>query len=332
MYRKINVKIFILGFSLFLGIINLNATDKYAGEIFRIGAGVKNYALGNLGLTNTESPAIVYWNSALLSQNKGKSFELMHAEEFSGLLTFDILSAKISNKIGFVFTRIAINDIPLTKKTDPNLDLSSNNRPKKYKSITNADYILYVGFVRNIGKYHLGITPKLAYRSLAEESGYGFGADLSTYFQPTNNWMLGFKLRDFFSTQILWANGKHEIVNPGMDFESKYQFKFPILKKISNLYFGTEIYAEGRDYASTVSLGDLSFDFHTGLEIKLSESIAILSGFDVEHFTAGLSLQIKKITINYAFEQNSELDNSHRISLGLMLENTPSSKKNSYNK
>ena len=37
--------------------ISLNA-EKYAGEIFRMGAGVRNFALGNTGLTDTQTNAI----------------------------------------------------------------------------------------------------------------------------------------------------------------------------------------------------------------------------------------------------------------------------------
>ncbi|MCK4312799.1 MAG: hypothetical protein KAW88_08710, partial [Candidatus Cloacimonetes bacterium] len=243
-----------LTFIIILIAINLGAT-KYAGEIFRMGAGVRNYALGGCGVADENSFALAYWNSALLSKVKNNKFELMHAEEYMGLLTYDTASAiwGKDNKFSVVITRIGIDDIPLTKLVNPEDSLSYSNRPYKYKSINNSDYVIYFGLARKIGKYNIGLTPKIAYRNLAEESGFGFGADISTFFELSKKMLFGIKVRDFFTTQILWGNGTHEIVNPGIDAELNYKFLFPIFQKNAQLFLGTEIYTEDRDTASKVS-------------------------------------------------------------------------------
>ena len=297
--------------------VNLSAT-KYAGEIFRMGAGVRNYALGGCGVSDEYSFALAYWNSALLSRINENKFELMHAEEYSGLLTYDMASAiwGIENKFSVVITRIGIDDIPLTKLEDPNDSLSYANRPYKYKSVNNSDIVIYFGLSRKIGKYVIGITPKFAYRSLAEESGYGFGADISTFLELNRNLFLGLKIRDFFTTQILWANGTHEIVNPGFDAELNYKFVFPVLKRNSRFFAGTEFYTESRDTASQFALGFLSIDYHLGCEINMHKAVDLYLGYDVKNFTGGLSINHRNWKINYSFEQNSELENSHRVSIG----------------
>ncbi|MDP8203711.1 MAG: hypothetical protein P9L95_04175, partial [Candidatus Tenebribacter mawsonii] len=96
--------------------LELSAT-KYAGEIFQIGAGVRNFALGNCGVTDVNSSSLAYWNSALLTLVNDNRFELMHAEEYSGLLSYDTAAAiwGETNKFSVVLTRIGIDDIPLTK-------------------------------------------------------------------------------------------------------------------------------------------------------------------------------------------------------------------------
>jgi hypothetical protein len=289
--------------------------DKYAGEIFRMGAGVRNYALGNLGATDTKTTAIAYWNSALLQENQQTSFEIMHAEEYSGLLTYDTIAGVIGNKknIAFVVTRIGIDDIPLTKWDEV------SQRPYQYKSVNNSDFIAYVGFRRNIGRFPLGFTPKIAYRTLAEKSGFGFGADISTFWQATEKIALAVKVRDFFSTQILWENGTHEIVNPSVDLEGNFHFQMPVLKKHAVFYFAADIYTEGRDYASTISFSPVSLDFHTGMELIWNENLDLLFGYDVEHFTTGLSLHLAQWNLSYAFKQHAALENSHRISIGYRL-------------
>ncbi|MCK4654746.1 MAG: hypothetical protein KAU01_09895 [Candidatus Cloacimonetes bacterium] len=306
-----------LTFIIILISINLGAT-KYAGEIFRMGAGVRNYALGGCGVSDENSFALAYWNSALLSRVKNSKFELMHAEEYMGLLTYDTASAiwGIDNKFSVVITRIGIDDIPLTKLVNPEDSLSYSNRPYKYKSINNSDYVVYFGLSRKIGRYNIGLTPKIAYRNLAEESGFGFGADISTFFELSKKMLLGIKIRDFFTTQILWGNGTHEIVNPGIDAGLKYKFLFPIFQKNAQLFLGTEIYTEDRDTASKLSLSFLSLDYHLGCEINMHEAVDVYIGYDIDNFTTGLSLNYNNWIINYSFEQNSELENSHRVSIG----------------
>jgi hypothetical protein len=293
---------------------------KYAGEIFRMGAGVRNFALGNIGVSDVDALGLAYWNASLLHFAENKQFELMHAEEYAGLLKYDTASAiwGKENKISVVITRIGIDDIPLTKLENPDDPLSSSNRPYKYKSVNNSDLVAYVGISRKIGNYTLGITPKLAYRNLAEENGFGFGADISTHFR-FDKILLGIKLRDFFTTQILWANGTHEIVNPGIDVEANLPFVMPVIQKQSRFFLGSEMYAEGRDTAATVSLGFLSMDFHAGCEIEMHPAVDVFLGFDVRDFTAGLSLILQKWQINYAFENDTELENSHRVSIGYRL-------------
>ena len=300
---------------------NLSAA-KYAGEIFRMGAGVKNFALGNCGLTDENSYALAYWNSALLTKATKNKFEIMHAEEYMGLLTYDTASAIWGNehKFSIVMTRIGIADIPLTKLTDPANEPDSLNRPYEYKSVNNSDFVVYFGFARKIGNYYLGFTPKIAYRYLAEESGFGFGADISTFFEYSEKWLFALKIRDFFTTQILWGNGTHEIVNPGFDLEAKYKFIFPLIKRASNFYTGFEVFTENRGNASSISLGFLSFDPHLGLEMNIHKKADLYLGYDVNHFTSGISIGYRNWKINYSLElDTNDLDNSHRVSISLDL-------------
>ncbi len=295
--------------------------DKYAGEIFRMGAGVRNFAIGNLGLTDQNSTALAYWNPALLHRVDDNRFELMHAEEYMGLLKYDTAAAiwGTDSKYSLVITRIGINDIPLTKLENPDDSLSFANRPYAYKHVNNADIVAYFGISRKVGNFNLGFTPKLAYRSLAEESGFGFGADISTYWEFSDDLMLAANIRDFFTTQILWANGTHEIVRPSIDLEAKYDFNIPSLHIPSSFYLGTNIFTESRDYSSTLALGFLSMDYHLGLEIDPHDLFDLYLGYDIEFFTTGASLNINNWQINYAFKHNTELDNSHRVSIGLRL-------------
>ena len=300
--------------------IELSAT-KYAGEIFQIGAGVRNFALGNCGVSDINSTSLAYWNSALLTLVNEDRFELMHAEEYSGRLSYDTAAAiwGKTNKFSVVLTRIGVDDIPLTKVPNDTLEVNYDNRPYKYGSVNNSDIVIYFGFARKFGKYNIGFTPKLAYRNLADENGVGFGADISTFFMLSEKTMVAVKLRDFFSTQILWGNGTHEIVNPSLDSEVNHSFILPVFNWNSTAYLRTEIFTEGRDTSSSIALGPVSLDYHLGYEVNLHSAVDLYLGYDLTNITSGLKLKINNWDINYSFEYDNELENSHRISVGLNL-------------
>ncbi len=291
-----------------LTIAQLSA-DKYAGEIFRMGAGVENYALGNTGLTNSNTAALAYWNPAFLSVSQSNNFEIMHAEEYEGLLQYDIIAATFGNKVSVVLTRIGIDDIPLTAWNE------DTNRPYIYKNVNNSDLALFVGFQRNILGLNVGFTPKFAYRNVAEESAFGFGLDLSSYYTLSEDWLVAFKLRDAFSTPILWSNDTTESVLPSMDLETAYSFQYPILNRTGKFIAATSIYTESRDEAATQSFGIFSTDYNLGLSTKIHPNADFLLGYDVDTFTTGLKLSYKNWFVNYAFKHNTELKNSHRISM-----------------
>jgi len=298
--------------------ISVLDAEKYAGEIFRIGAGVRNYALGNTGVSDYNSTSLAYWNASLLSKGDTNGFELMHSEEFMGEVSYDTFSAIWGDnyRYSFVLSRIGINNIPITRLPDPNKPVSPDNQPYKYKTVNNADYIAYIGLYRKLGAYVVGLTPKIAYRTLADTDGFGFGADISTYFDLHQHILLGINVRDFFTTQVFWENGTHETVNPGVDLEFNISFPNYLFNNRATLYIGTELMTEGRKEAATHNINDISLDYHFGLELPLPEYVNLYAGYDVDSLTTGLSLNISQFQLNYAFKYNTELDNSHRVSIG----------------
>ncbi|MCD4829254.1 MAG: hypothetical protein K8R90_07520 [Candidatus Cloacimonetes bacterium] len=303
---------------LLLALTPLTAT-KYAGEIFRMGAGVRNYALGGCGVADAQTVAPAYWNPALLLHNPTMRFELMHAEEYAGELAYDVAAATFGEAypMSVALARIGMEDNPLTQVADPSLPSSNENRPYAYKWVTNADYVLWLGFARQLGGWTLGVSPKLAWRKLAEETAFGFGADIGALFEPKPDWLVGLRVRDVFTTQIFWSgDGSRESVNPGLDIESNLPFTVPLLKRPARLFTAIETYSEGREEAATNHLGPISFDYHVGLAVEAHRNVDVLAGWDVNHPTAGLSLKIDGWRLHYAFEHHAALDNSHRIAAG----------------
>lgn len=309
------MKIQIVVICLLLITIPLAAT-KYAGEIFAVSPGVLSTAMGSTGLTYESSFSAGWWNPALLALNPESGIELMRCEHFEGLMAQNQLSLIIGSntKTSFTLNHLAIDKIKLTKLENPNDSLSNENRPVVWKTVSNQDFIFYAGLARQIGKtLYLGISPKLAYRSLAEYSGYAFGADLGMLWQINNKARLGMNLRDFFSTQILWEGGENETVIPNLDLELGYNF-FPIKNIPVHLACRSEILLENRE--ATLEAGDFSADFHAGIAVQPISNLRLLAGYDVDCFTAGIGVSYKHLGLNYAFRNGSEddLGYSQRVS------------------
>lgn len=299
----------------------LMAFDKYAGEIYEIPVGVRNIALGNTGLTDTKGYSPAFWNAALLPELENSTLELMHANEFDGLFKYDSFSFYYhsANSVALTLTRIAINDIPLTTLENNNLPLSNDNRPYAYKFVNNNDYLLNIAVGRRINdRLNLGISPKLTYRKLAEESAWAIGADLGMLYKVNDNFLVAAKINNVVATHILWENGTYELASPKGELEFRYEFSLWQDRVPLELIMRNEIYL-----FADKNIGDYDLDFtslnnHYGLAITPFPNISLLGGYDVDSITAGIDLKYRAFSLFYAYKNNNngDLGNSQKISLG----------------
>lgn len=311
--KKTCIAILILALSALLG------ATKYAGEIFQLSSGVQNQAMGNTGLTFGNSLAAGWWNPALLAELGSCGVELMRVEHFEGLMQQNQLGVVFGTKTrtSVQINHLGIDEIKLTQLENPADSLSNSNRPEVWKTVGNHDLIVYGSLARSLkNNLHLGLTPKLAYRSLAENSGFGIGADLGLLWDAGKGLRAAANLRDFFSTQLIWANGTHEIAIPNLDLEFGYGFS-PFKEIPVHLALRTQIFAEDRGEASNVAAGPVSADFHAGLLVKPIPALNVMAGWDSDCFTAGLGVRYKALGLDYAWRNGSpdELGSSQRLSL-----------------
>ncbi len=297
----------------------LNAT-KYAGEIFQIAPGVSNQAMGNTGLTWTGSLAAGWWNPALLAVVEDSGVELMRSEHFEGLMQQNQLSVVFGSQTrsSIQINHLGISKIKLTQLEDPADTLSNANRPVVWKTVGNNDVILSGSLARSLRpNLHLGVTPKLAYRNLAQHSGYGFGADLGVLWNPGRGIQAAANLRDFFSTQIIWENGTHEIARPNLDLELAYAAK--LFKKGIPMHLAvrTQVYAEDRGEASNLASGIFSADLHAGVLVQPIPTLNVMAGWDTDSFTAGLGVRWRSLGLDYAWRSGvaEDLGSSQQLSL-----------------
>lgn len=314
-------KIFFLLMSLLLISCYLYA-DKYAGEFLNIGVGVKSRALGNAYVALADGPTATYWNPAGIYYCNNLSFNVMHSEEYSGNLKYDAISAIYplddSKKFGFLLTRTGISGIPLTELEDPNDTISVHNPPYAYKYVSDADYTGYLSFSSKLfSNISFGITTKLVYRTIGDIKATGLGLDAGFLYKINRAIQVGLNIRDAIGTTIWWKNGETEKVSPNLFAGASAGFIFPVIGVSSRLTCQTDVYFEGRDEAAQFSWGKASFDFHAGLLLDFAPFLSVACGVDREYFTAGAFITYRNYTLQYAFENNPDLNNIHRISLGV---------------
>ncbi|OQY40178.1 MAG: hypothetical protein B6226_00445 [Candidatus Cloacimonetes bacterium 4572_65] len=302
-------------------VTGLTAFDKYAGEIYDLTSGVRNIAMGNTGLTDVKTFSPAYWNSALIPEIGESRVELMHATEFDGLFKYDNISLfwNSQNPVAINLTRISINDIPLTKLEDESAEISNNNRPYAYKYVDNNDYLLSIGLSRSLNsKLNIGLTPKITYRDVAEESGWALGADISLLYKAKTNLLLAGKIDNVVATHVLWENGTYETVSPKADLEARFLFTMFKREIPFELALRTEFFMLEDSDIGEYDLSITSINPHIGLSVTPFSNLSFLAGYDTNSLTAGVDLVYNNFTIFYAYSNSNESDlgSSQKIALG----------------
>ena len=292
---------------------------QYAGEIFRLAPGVSNQAMGGTGLGYDGSLAAGWWNPALLAGSPESGAELMRSEYFEGLLSQNQISLVLGgkNRISFHLNHLAIDKIKLTQLENPADSLSNDNRPIVWKTVTNQDFILSAAMGRKLGeRVSMGVAPKIAYRDLAGNSGYGFGADLGVLWDVGKGFVAAGNLRDFFGTMLLWQNGTFETAIPSLDLETSWQGGVSKKDIPVRLALRAELFAEDRGEASMIQMGKVTADLHGGVMVMPIPSLLLMSGYDVDSFTAGIGIRWVGLGLDYAFKGKATdgLGNTHKVS------------------
>jgi len=318
-------KIILIIASLLIACNILFATDKYAGESLNLGLGVKSMSMGNAFVAVADDPNAIYWNSAGLIQNNITiNLSLMHSEQYAGVLKYDsfALSYPMHDEavLGLLISRIGVGDIYFTELEDPNDTLSSQNPPIIESSENYSDFTTYLSYSSKFNeKISWGLVTKIIYKKIGNISATGLGLDAGIMAHVNNNLRFGVNLRDIFGTRIWWKDSDNNIVKTNILAGIAFDFEMPILKKSAVFSLQSDIFFEDREKSAQLHYKTLSSDFHAGLDLKLAEFISLSTGIEKNDFTAGIEITYDRYKLNYGFYSQPEIDNSHRLSLGINL-------------
>ena len=306
--------------------------DKYAGEFLKIGMGVREMSLGGSVIAAPDGASAVYWNPAALANNGTLSGELMHTEEFAGVLNLDYVSVAFPGPVdwsyGFSFFRSGVDGIPDTRSAlideNGNGELDPGERLDfgKIGTFGASENALLFAMARQINaRLNVGGTVKTLYKSLGTTNAWGLGFDLAAQYQLLPNLFLGAILRDVTTTFLYYPDGYNEFIVPSLQLGSAYSISPSFLPVIFRPSVGLDITMEGKTNQSDLNPGFISSGFRLGLEMQIKEHIMLRIGRDNLGSTqVGFGLRTALGSIDYGLAMGgsySELGQSHRIGLTL---------------
>ncbi len=290
---------------------------KYAGEPFALGVGARPLALGGAAVAGPFDGSAAYWNPAGLNYLSGRNLMAMHAETFGSLLNQDFIGYTYNrNDTGYTIRAYGFYLYYLggggIKITDYDV---TQQRPVVIREESHGDYLLAASLSGKVlSNIDAGVTVRIIYRDLATISGFGLTADIGALYKPYDFARLGLMVTDITSGFIRYSGGNTEsvapTVKPGLMLIRKYR------DFTGRFVASGDIKFEGIKTAAQYWVGEISLDTHFGGEISYKEMIFGRLGFDIGNFTAGVGLDVRRITIDLAYLHNSYLDETFRVSGG----------------
>jgi len=287
---------------------------KYAGEFLNLGAGGKPLALGGSFMAAEGEVLSGYYNPAGLPSITGPQAVFMHSESFGSLLNHDFLtygrpldSGTGKAALGISLYRLGGGGIYVTGK-------DQNDRFYVISEESHADYAGYFSYGRAFSeKLSCGISAKLIYRDIVDESAFGLGIDLGGLYSPKDWLSFGISLQDITTTLLSYSTGKKEYIIPTARFGSSLNSRGGGFG--AAVYLDAETRFEGRRFASQYNIDGMSIDSHFGLEVDYRKVIYGRVGSDVGNLTLGAGLAVKRFVIDLAMRDHSELDNTFLVSV-----------------
>jgi len=311
-------------------------TAKYGGEFLTLGAGGRGLGMGSAYSALANDVTAGYWNPAGLAQIEFPQIMLMHSEQFDGVVNYNYgsfaMPLGVNRTLGLGLIRLGVDDIPVTKLTNPQIKLGEIyvdengvtrvNTPYVARTISDAEYALFLSYAsRKSAKWSWGANVKIVHKNVGDNSAWGLGFDLATLLKPVGNLQVGLNLQDFTTTVLAWNTGARELIVPTLKAGVAYPVAIASLSGYMAPAVDFDIRFEGRDYAAQFATGPVSVDSHLGWEYQFRDLFALRVGSDIGQFTAGAGLILQKFQLDYAFLSHDDLGNSHRVSARFSFDN-----------
>jgi hypothetical protein len=292
----------------------ISAQDtQYGGDPLLLGAGARALGLGGAFVAISDDATAFYWNPAGLTQQTNRELHAQHTEQFGGSVNHDVIAFRLplrNGGLGFGLIRLGVDNISLTSLEDPTRPIGPDNRPILSQTIGTTDNTLYVAYGHPINSsLTLGMTLKLIHRDLNLGTGTGFGVDTGLLYQSKYPLKFAFVIRNLTKTRVHFDAGNTDTISPSLLMGTSYIYTFSdshrLLGGISG-HFGEDTSGiEGNQM------------IHLGIEYQFKQRLMLRLGRRGSHLTAGSGIKLNRATIDLAFLQNTQLNNTYRISTSI---------------
>jgi len=178
----------------------------------------------------------------------------------------------------------------------------------------------------------VGLNAKVIWKEIADITCLGFGVDLGMLYHLTDHLRLGANVQDLTTTPLYWDGWYYTPAQEGGLEKKKVSTKetiYPTLKLGASYAVplsaisGTLLLAGDCDFKfeglskeeADFSFSDVSGDIRLGASYDYRGLVHVSLGMDRRKPTAGIGLTVNQFGVDYAFWRDTELDNSHRISV-----------------
>ncbi len=257
-----------------------------------------------------------------MNRLSGRYVTAMHAETFGSLLNHDFVSYvdarhRENSRIGafgFYFYYLGGGGIKITQ-------LDEFNRPYVVREESHGDFLLSAAVSGQVSKnVDFGLTAKIIYRDIGTETGKGLTLDAGLLYRAAEFMDLGLMVSDV-TTGFIRYSGKtfgtgsntesiYPTVKPGISLSRQYR------DFVGRFVASGDIKFEGIKYAAQYWAGAVSLDTHYGWELAWRNMLFGRTGFDIGRFTAGGGVNVRNITVDFAYLHDDDFDATYRVSAG----------------
>ncbi|MEM6784414.1 MAG: PorV/PorQ family protein [Bacteroidota bacterium] len=293
--------------------VHAQTVVKYGAEFLAGGVGARALGMGGAYVGMADDVTAGYWNPAGLDALTHPQGAYMHAERFSGIVSFDYGAVAwpvtTRSTLGISFFRSGVDDIANTLEAfNPDTGLPLPNAENNVTYFSAVDYAFFVSYARRLSdNLRLGVTGKVIRRSIGDfANAWGYSADLAAQYQ-IGRFALGLNIQDVTGMLQAWTVNDEAFTdlyedpdNPGafLGFSDVFgqdapvgltelvlpvarlgsAYALPLTEDIGlNLGFDLDLAFDGQQ-TYVLNAGDLSFRPRFGTEVTYRGLVALRAG------------------------------------------------------
>ena len=321
---------------------------KYGADFLASGVGARALGMGGAFVAHADDVTAGYWNVAGLSAVAGPQAAYMHAERFSGAVSFDyagvVYPLSDRSTVGVAFVRSAVDDIANTLDAyDPATGLPRPDAADYITYFSAADNALFLSYARDVsGRLSVGASAKVIRRGIGDfADSWGYSLDVGAQYQA-GGVALGVVVQDAIGMRQVWSVDEAQFERLegderplGLDdtVEPVVRLGAATTTALSPdlaLTLAADLDVEFDGYiANTLNTGNVSYRPRAGGEVVYRDVLAFRAGVsDVttnEDYgtqvtpSVGAGVRLGALSVDYGFGDfgglTGELGQSHRVSV-----------------